>query len=84
MASNMATWTAATTRSAWGGNIVLAVTKATVLSFQSVITSAEAGPARPVRIMTGITHRRFSNMAISLISKWQRRNEYGTVRSEIP
>jgi hypothetical protein len=37
-----------------------------VLSFQSVTTSADAGPASPVSMTTGTTQRRFGNMAISV------------------
>src|SRR6266542_2184424 len=68
-ASNIATWTVAITRSACGGSIVRAVTKATAFSFQSVMTSAETGPARPVRIMAGIAHRSFCNMVFSFIEQ---------------
>jgi hypothetical protein len=52
--------------SACGGSIVRAVTAATLFSFQSVITSAETGPATPVRSATGTTQRKFGNMGSSL------------------
>jgi hypothetical protein len=52
-ASNMATWTHAMTRSAWGGSMRCLLMRATAFSFQSVITSAEAGLLNPISITMG-------------------------------
>lgn len=72
----------ATTRSAWGGSIVRLVTKATAFSFQSVMTSAEAGPASAVKITAGTTQRTFFSMAISVVSeKVNARVDRDTVRA---
>ena len=50
-ASNMATWVMAMIRSAGGGPMLRLSTKATAFSFQSVMTSADAGWARPIKAM---------------------------------
>src|SRR5215471_5181517 len=57
--------TLAITRSACGGSRRCLVTKATAFSFQSVITSAETGPLKAVRITNEAAQRRFLIMAIS-------------------
>jgi hypothetical protein len=67
-------WTEATTRSAYGGSIARVVTMATAFSFQSVMTSAETGLARPVRMIIGTTQRKLDNMAILLREQGRRIN----------